>query len=92
MIMVLNINYDVMRFKLFLFIYSKPPRMADLLTRVPHVWDVYSSNPRPTKSYTILQTVRHCFNIYESGCVALALWRGDGHRKLVTRFGVMRQK
>jgi len=28
------------------------------------------------------------FNIYASSCVALALCRGDGHRKLVTRFGV----
>jgi len=36
-----------------------------------------------------LQTVRHRFNIYASSCVVLALWRGDGHRKLVTRFGVL---
>jgi len=35
-----------------------------------------------------LQTVRHRFNIYASSCVALALWRVDGHRQLVTRFGV----
>jgi len=38
-----------------------------------------------------LQTVRHRFNIYESSCVASALWRGDEHRKLVTRFGVIRR-
>jgi len=31
------------------------------------------------------------FNIYAGSCVALALWRGDGYRKLVTRFGVTRQ-
>jgi len=35
-----------------------------------------------------LQTVRHRFNIYASSCVALALWRGVGHRILITRFGV----
>jgi len=40
------------------------------------------------QSYTVLQTVRHRFNIYAGSCVALALWRGDRHRKLVTRFGV----
>jgi len=36
----------------------------------------------------VLQTVRHRFNIYKSSCVALAQKRGNGHRKLVTRFGV----
>jgi len=46
---------------------------------------------RPAKSYTALQTVRHRFNIYASGCVTMALWRGDGHRKLDTRFDVIRQ-
>jgi len=35
-----------------------------------------------------LQTVRYRFNIYANSCVALALWRGVGPRKLVTRFGV----
>jgi len=55
---------------------------------VPRVREVWSSNPGPAKSYTALQTVRHCFNIYASNCVALALWRRVGHRKLVTRFGV----
>jgi len=29
--------------------------------------------------------------IYASSCIALALCCGDGHRKLVTRFGVMRR-
>jgi len=38
-----------------------------------------------------LQTVRHRFNIYASSCVALALWRGNGHRKLVTRYGVIQR-
>jgi len=37
-----------------------------------------------------LQTVRHHFNFYASSCVSLALWRENGHRKLVTRFGVIR--
>jgi len=46
---------------------------------------------RPAKSYTALQTVRHRFNIYGGSCVALAQWRGDGYRKLVTRFGVTRR-
>jgi len=41
---------------------------------------------RPTKSYTV---VRHRLNIYAGSCVALALWCRDGHRKLVTRFGVI---
>jgi len=30
-------------------------------------------------------------NPIESNCVALALWRGEGHRKLVARFGVTRR-
>jgi len=38
------------------------------------------------KSYSTLQMVRYRFNIYAGSWVALALWRGDGHRKLVTRF------
>jgi len=42
-------------------------------------------------SYTALQTVRHRFNIYAGSCVALVLWRGDGNRQLVTRFGVIRR-
>jgi len=42
---------------------------------------------RTAKSYTALQTAHHRFNIYAVSFVALALWRGDGHRKLVTRFG-----
>jgi len=35
---------------------------------------VWSSNLRPAKSYTALQTVCHCFNIYANNCVALALY------------------
>jgi len=38
-----------------------------------------------------LQTVCHRFNICESGCAALVLLRGDGLRKLVTRFGVIQR-
>jgi len=41
--------------------------------------------------YTALQTIRHRFNVYESSCVALVLWRGDRHRKLVTRSGIIRR-
>jgi len=37
-----------------------------------------------------VQTVRHRFNIYASSCVALVLWRGVGHYKLVTRFIILR--
>jgi len=33
---------------------------------VPHVREVWSSNPGPAKSYTALQTVRHRFDIYAS--------------------------
>jgi len=47
--------------------------MADLLTRVPRVQEVWSSNPGPTKFYIALQTVRQHYNIYASSCVALAL-------------------
>jgi len=45
---------------------------------------------RPARSYTVLQTVRHRFNIYAGSCVTLALWCRDGHHKLVTRFCVIR--
>jgi len=65
--------------------------MTKQLTRVSRVREVWSSNPRPAKSYTALQTACHRFNIYASNCVALALWRGFGHRKLVTRFGVIQR-
>jgi len=47
--------------------------MAERLTRVPRVREVWSSNFGPAKSYTVLQTVRHCFNIYAGSSVALAL-------------------
>jgi len=62
--------------------------MAERLAHVPRVRELLSSNPEPVKSNTALQTVRHRFINYASSCVASALWRGDGHRKLVTRFGV----
>jgi len=62
--------------------------MAEQLTRVSRVRGVWSLNSGPDKSDRALQTVRHRFNICASSCVALALWRGNGHRKLVTRFGV----
>jgi len=65
--------------------------MAKRLTCVPRLREVESSNSWPAKSYTALQTVHHCFNIYASWYVALALCRGDGHCKLVTRFGVIRR-
>jgi len=55
------------------------------LTRMLRVLEVWSSNPEPAKSYTALQTYRHRFNVYARNCVALALCRGDGYRKLVTR-------
>jgi len=35
------------------------------------------------KSCTALQMVCHRFNIYAGSCVAFALWRGEGHRRLV---------
>jgi len=60
--------------------------MTERLTRVPRVREFESQ--WPVKSYTALQTVRQRFNIYAGSCVALALWRRDGHRKLVTRFGI----
>jgi len=66
------------------------PTVAKQLTRVSRVREVESSNPKPAKSYTALQTARHRF-IYASNWVSLALWRGDGHRQLVKRFGVIRR-
>jgi len=38
--------------------------IAEQLTRVSHVWEVDSSNPRPDKSYTTLQTISYRLNIY----------------------------
>jgi len=65
--------------------------MAERLTRVLRVREVWSSNTGPVEPYTALQTVRHRFSIYVSSCVSLALWRGDGHHQLVTRFGLIRR-
>jgi len=53
--------------------------------------EVWRSNPVSTKSYTALQTVRHRLKTYGSSFDVSALWRGNGHRKLVTRFGVIRR-
>jgi len=40
----------------------------------------------------VLHTVCHRFNIYTGKlCCVGGIWRGNGHRKLVTRFGVIRQ-
>jgi len=65
--------------------------IAKRLTRVPRVRKVWSLNLGLAKSYIALQTIRHRFNICSSSCVALALWHGNGHRKLITRFGVIRR-
>jgi len=65
--------------------------MAEQLALVLRVRKVWSLNPEPAKSSTALQTVRRSFNMYASSCVALATWCGDGHRKLVTRFSVIRR-
>jgi len=66
--------------------------MAERLTHVPRVREVESLFPkdRPNltqrcKRFTTALTYKH------SSCVALALWRGDRHRKLVTRFSVIRR-
>jgi len=37
--------------------------MAERFTRVPRVWEVWSSSPGAGKYYTVSQTVRHRFNI-----------------------------
>jgi len=49
------------------------------------VREIWSSNPRPSKSYAALQTARHHFNIYASTIVHVLPWRyvTDGHRQLV---------
>jgi len=36
-----------------------------------------------------LQTACHRSDICAGSCVAFALWSGDGHRQLVTDFGVI---
>jgi len=43
---------------------------AQWSTRAPRVW---SSNPRPAKSFTVLQMARHRFSIYAKyrGCLGL---------------------
>jgi len=46
-------------------------------------------NPRTAKFYTALQKVCHRFNNNAGSCVDLVLCRGDEHRKLVARFGVV---
>jgi len=60
--------------------------MAERLTSVRGRFGVQISD-RPN---LIQRCKRHRFNIYASSCVALALWRGDGHRQLVTCFGEIR--
>jgi len=62
--------------------------MAKQLTGRTHMWEFWISNPGPNRSYATLQTVRRRFNVYATSCAALALCSGDGHHKLVTRFGV----
>jgi len=44
--------------------------MAERLTCVPRVREVWSPNPGQAESYTALQTVRH-LNICESSCCCL---------------------
>jgi len=80
---IINHNHDRMR-------TCENDVFSRSVTRVPRVQEVESSNYRPTKYCMALQTVRHHFNIYAGSCVALAQCRGNEHRKLVTRFGVIR--
>jgi len=54
--------------------------MAERQTSMLRVREVWSSNPGPVKSYTVLQMVRYRFNIYASSCVALGLRHEDGNR------------
>jgi len=55
--------------------------------------DKIYENQRVSKSicHTARQAVRRRFIIYAGSCVALALCLGVGHRKFVTRFGVIRR-
>jgi len=64
-------------------------KIGDICAAVPCVRQVESQTDQI--SCTTLQTVNHRFNVYASSCVALVLCRGDGHCKLVTRFGVIRE-
>jgi len=52
--------------------------------------EVGSSNLKGRPNHNVVK-VRHRFYIYASSCIALSLWRGDGHRKLVTRFSIIRR-
>jgi len=45
--------------------------MVEWLTHMPCVQEFESQ--RPAKSYTVLQTVCHRFNIYAGSCIALEL-------------------
>jgi len=56
--------------------------------RLTCVQELCSSNPGLAKSYTALQK-HHRFNIMQVAYVALVLWCGDGHSKLITRFDVI---
>jgi len=64
-----------------------------MVTRVPRVREFGVYNPGAVKFYTALQAVCHRLNICASlpVCRVLALWHGNGHRKLVTRFVVIRR-
>jgi len=55
------------------------------------VFFIYCSRVQGTKVGQILHSVANCSSPLQhlcKCCVALALWRGDGHRQLVTRFDV----
>jgi len=44
---------------------------------VPRDREVESSNHRPAKALIALQTVRHCYHIYASSCIALVLYAAE---------------
>jgi len=52
-------------------IYSSTASTVERLMHMPRVRKVWSSNTKPAEYFTVLQMVRHCFNIYASSCIAL---------------------
>jgi len=50
--------------------------MVELLMRVPHELEVWSSNTGLFICNTVLKTTRYWLNIYASSCDALTLYEG----------------
>jgi len=58
--------------------------MAEQLTRLPRAGGREFVSQKPVKSYAVLQTVRHRFNIYAG--TAVLPWRYDTEMGTPTRY------